>query len=653
MRSLYAGLPFTTSTPEIAAALEDVSIPTLLLSLVHITGDPRFIRDFKQMGLFLNEVQGFMSEEDKARARAEAVQVLADYRDRGCPEPAPLSAGLIREMLDWAACEHVSDDYLPMVVEEMDLDGVDPRRPAALPADAAAQLPAIVVGCGESGILAAIRLKQANIPFTVVEKNAGPGGTWWENSYPGARVDVANHFYCYSFEPNNDWTHFFAEQRELQDYFTQVIAKHGLAEHMRWNTEVLSAEWDDDEGVWSIELRAADGRASTLRARAVITAVGQLNRPHLPEFEGADTFEGPSFHSAAWDHSVDLTGKRVTLVGAGASGFQIAPAIAERVQHLTVFQRTAQWMFPNAMYHDEVGDGVRWAMRHLPFYGRWYRFLLLWPGADKGLDAARDDPDYRDPDSANQDAGRVYAVSDINAAARMMFSQWISSQVADGDEDLLAKVMPDYPATGKRTLQDNGSWLRTLQRNNVELVRTRIERVTPSGIVTEDGVTHDVDVIVYATGFRHTDVLWPLKIVGRDGIDLHGMWGSRPYAYLGITVPGFPNLFLIYGPGTHLAHGGSLIFQSELQMRYVDQCLRHLVEEDLQSLEPVAEAAEDWHQRTQTEIKKMVWSHPAVKHSYFKNPDGEIHTVSPWRLNEYWAAVREPDWSQFIARERK
>jgi 4-hydroxyacetophenone monooxygenase len=338
---------------------------------------------------------------------------------------------------------------------------------------------------------------------------------------------------------------------------------------------------------------------------------------------------------------VDLTGKRVALVGAGASGFQIAPAIAGIVEHLTVFQRTAQWMFPNPMYHDEVGDGVRWAMRHLPYYGRWYRFLLLWPGADKGLDAARGDPNYADQD---------YAVSDINAAARMMFSQWISSQL-DEDSELLTKVMPDYPATGKRTLQDNGSWLKTLQRDNVELVRTPIERMTPGGIVTDDGVTHDVDIIVYATGFRHTDVLWPLKIIGRNGIDLHELWGSRPFAHLGITVPGFPNLFLLYGPGTHLAHGGSLIFQSELQMRYINRCLQHLAEEHLVALEPTVEAAEQWHQRTQAEIKQMVWSHPAVKHSYFKNADGEIHTVSPWRLNEYWAAVREPEWSDFVLRQ--
>ena len=389
MRSPYSGRPFTTSTPEIAAALQDVSVPTLLLSLVHITGDPRFIRDFKQMGVFLNEVQGFMSEDDKARARAEALTVITEYRDRGCPEPEPLTPELIREMMDWAACEHVPDDYLALVSEELDLGGIDPRRPAAIPAERAADLPVLVVGCGESGLLAGVRLKQANIPFTIVEKNAGPGGTWWENSYPGARVDVANHFYCYSFEPNNDWTHFFAEQDELQDYFTQVMNKHDLAEHIRWNTEVLAAEWNDDEGMWSVSLRAADGQTSTLRARAFITAVGQLNRPQIPEFDGAESFAGPSFHSAAWDHAVDVTGKRVALIGAGASGFQIAPAVAEDVEHLTVFQRTAQWMFPNAMYHDEVGDGVRWAMRNLPFYGRWYRFLVLWPGSDKGLDAAR------------------------------------------------------------------------------------------------------------------------------------------------------------------------------------------------------------------------------------------------------------------------
>jgi 4-hydroxyacetophenone monooxygenase len=641
MRSRYAGQPFTTPTADIAAALEQVSIPTLLLSLVHITGDRRFIRDFKQAGIFLNEVQGFMSEEDKARARADALPVLTDYRDRGCPEPVPLPRELIVEMMNWAACETVPGDYLPLLCEELDLDGVDPRRPAALDPDRAAQLPVVVIGCGESGVLAGVRLKQAGIPFTIFEKNAGPGGTWWENRYPGARVDVANHFYCYSFEPSNNWTHFFAEQPELQAYFTGLVDKHGLAQHIRWRTEVTAASWDDRDASWTVGARCAGGEIVTMRARAVITAVGQLNRPHVPTFEGADTFGGPAFHSAAWDHGVDLTGKRVALIGAGASGFQIAPAITDDVAHLTVFQRTAQWMFPNPMYHDCVGDGVRWAMNHLPFYGRWYRLLVMWPGADKGLDAARVDPYYPDQD---------YAVSEINAAARLMFTDWITNQVGD-QQDLLAKVLPDYPATGKRTLQDDGTWLATLRRDNVDLVRTPIRRIAPGGVVTTDGVQHDADIIVYATGFRHTDVLWPMAVTGRDGVDLRGMWGQRPYAYLGITVPGFPNFFLIYGPGAHLAHGGSLIFNSELQMRYIDSCLAKLAEPDVRSIEPTAEAATAWHRRTQAEITKMVWSHPAVKHSYFKNPDGEIHTVSPWRLDEYWAAVRRPDWSQFVIRK--
>ncbi|MBX8686483.1 SidA/IucD/PvdA family monooxygenase [Mycobacterium sp. 20091114027_K0903767] len=635
-RSFHVGQPFTTPDTDIAAALEQVSIPTLLLSLVHITGDPRYIREFKQAGLFLNEVQGFMSEEDKARVREIALPVITDYRDRGCPVPDPLPAELVREMLDWAACEPVDDDNLPLVLEELDLEGVDPRRPTTLADTDGFRV--VVIGCGESGVLAGVRLKQADIDFTIVEKNAGPGGTWWENSYPGARVDVANHFYCYSFEPSNHWDHFFAEQPELRRYFQDVVDRHQLEPHIRWNTEVVSAAWDG--AMWNVTVRSANG-IETLKANAVITAVGQLNRPQIPDFPGAETFAGPAFHSAAWDHTVDVTGKRVALVGAGASGFQIAPAIAHKVEHLTVFQRTAQWMFPNPMYHEPVADGVRWAMEHLPYYGRWYRFLLLWPGADKGLDAARVDPDYDDQGNA---------VSEINAIARIMFTDWITTQVGD-DAELLAKVLPDYPATGKRTLQDNGSWLGALKRDNVDLIRTPIERITPTGIVTTDGQVYDVDIIVYATGFRATDVLFPMTITGRDGIDLHEVWGQRPYAYRGITVPGFPNFFMTYGPGTHLAHGGSLILNSELQMRYINKCLEHLITEGLRTMEPLPEPTKEWHRRSQEAIRQTVWAQPSIKHSYFKNADGEIHTVSPWRLSEYRSAINEPIWSDFTVQE--
>src|SRR3954447_6038584 len=351
-RNPHAGLPFDDDDATIAAALEDVSIPTLMLSLVHITGDPELIRGrLRPQGLFLNEVQGYMSEEDKAEVRRIALDIIRDYRDRGCTLPPPPSADLIHEMMNWLVCTDVPDEYVPMLLEEMELDGRDARH-VELASDAAARaaFPVVVIGCGQSGLLAGIRLKEAGIPYTIIEKNAGVGGTWWENSYPGARVDVGNHFYCYSFEPSDHWTEFFAQQPELQAYFDGVMLKYGVDEHVRWETEVLGAEWDDASATWSVRVRASDGTEDTLVARAVISAVGQLNRPNRPEFPGMETFAGPAFHSARWDHDVDLVGARVAMIGAGASGFQIAPTIAPDVAHLAVFQRTAQWMFPNPNY---------------------------------------------------------------------------------------------------------------------------------------------------------------------------------------------------------------------------------------------------------------------------------------------------------------
>ena len=613
-----------------------------MLSLVHMSGDPELIRGaLKPAGLFLNEVQGYMSEEDKAEVRKIAVDVIGDYRDRGCPEPEPVSVELLKEMMEWLVCEPVPDEYVPMLLEEMELDGRDQRAVRAEHASTTtdpADFPVVVIGCGESGLLAGIRLKEAGIPFTIVEKNAGPGGTWYQNTYPGARVDVGNHFYCYSFEPTDQWTHFFAEQPELQAYFQRVMDEYDVGPHVRWQTEVTDATWDDAGATWTVRTRAADGTVATLEARAVISAVGQLDRPNIPAIPGREAFSGKAFHSAQWDHSVDLHGKRVAMIGAGASGFQIAPAIADDVAHLTVFQRTAQWMFPNPNYHAAVGAGVQWALRHLPFYGRWYRFLLFWPGCDKGLEAARVDADY--PDQRR-------AVSEINEITRIMFTEWITSQVGD-DAELAAKVVPDYPATGKRTLQDNGSWLQTLTRDDVELVRTPIDRIEAGGVVTADGVHHPADVIVFATGFHATEVLWPMTITGRDGRDLHTLWGDRPTAYLGITVPGYPNFFCMYGPGTNLASGGSLIFHSECQMRYITKCLDLLIAEGHRFMEPRQDRTEDWVQRSQCEMRKMVWSQPSIEHSFYKNSHGEVYTLSPWRLVDYWTWTRTPDPGDFV-----
>jgi len=639
----HAGLPITDDDAAIEAALEDVSIPTLVLSLVHMTGNPELIRgDIRPQGLFLNVVQGFMSEQDKARVRALALDIIRDYRDGGCKLPPPPGPELVREMMSWLVCADVPEQYVPMMLEEMELDGRDARTVdwSDVPEAARAQLPVVVIGCGQSGLLAGIRLKEAGIPFTIVEKNAGVGGTWWENTYPGCRVDVGNHFYCYSFEPVDQWSEFFARQPELQSYFEGVMDRHEIRPHVRWQTEVVAARWDDDAGSWTLRMRASDGNETTLEARAIISAVGQLNRPKLPDIPGMADFRGPSFHSSQWDHDVDYRGKRVALVGAGASGFQIAPTIAPEVARLSVFQRTPQWMFPNPHYHEKVAPGVQWAMRHLPFYGRWYRFLLFWPGCDGGLEAARIDPEWDDSGGS---------VSAVNEATRKIFTDWITSQVGD-DPALVEKVVPKYPATGKRTLQDNGSWLKALTRDNVELVVEGIDHIEADAIVTAEGRRIEVDVIVYATGFQANRFLFPMEIVGRDGRVLAEEWGETPRAYLGITVPGFPNLFCMYGPGTNLAHGGSLIFHSECQMRYISGCLRLLASSGSRSIEPLPEVEADYYERTQKELEGLVWSHPAIEHSWYKNSAGRIHILSPWRLVDYWAWTREPDAADYRLR---
>ncbi|MFM7067927.1 MAG: flavin-containing monooxygenase, partial [Actinomycetes bacterium] len=367
-------------------------------------------------------------------------------------------------------------EFVPMFLEDLHLTDDDTGRIEwgyEVTPEQRADGHTVIIGCGESGILAAIRLQQAGIPFTIVEKNAGPGGTWWENHYPGSRVDIPSHFYCYSFEPADHWTEYFARQPELREYFVRIVRERRLEPHIRFGTRVTAARWDDARGCWSVDVIDALGRIDTIDARFLISAVGSLNVPKLPDIPGMETFTGPSFHSARWDHTVDHRGTRVALVGAGASGFQIAPTIADDVEHLTVFQRTAQWMFPNPVYHQAVPAGDAWAMRHLPFYARWFRFQIFYPASGLSAERLHMDPNWHDPDG--------FTVSEMNAQRRTMLTRWIESQLVDRP-DLLAEVIPDYPTSGKRMLQDNGSWLRTLKKPNVTLVRTGIERIVPDGV---------------------------------------------------------------------------------------------------------------------------------------------------------------------------
>ncbi|TFH20429.1 MAG: FAD-binding protein [Myxococcales bacterium] len=635
-------LPITEDDETIRQALEDVSCPALLMSIIHMTGDASILDgDLRPQGIFLNEVQGFMSAQDQAAVRTRALEVIKSFRDGGCKLPPPPSPETIHRMMKFMVADEVPAEYIPMMLEEMELDGKDAREfhwDAGVTEEAKQAFHVVVIGCGMAGLLAGIRLEEAGLPYTIIEKNPSVGGTWYENTYPGCRVDVGNHFYCYSFEPNNDWTQFFAQQEELRAYFERCMDKYDVRDNVRFETEVVAAVYDEDSGRWSVRVRTAGGEEETLGANAVISAVGQLNRPKLPDIEGIDSFRGPWMHSARWNHEVDLKGKRVAVIGTGASAFQIVPTIAPDVEQLVVFQRSAPWMFPNPNYHVKVGAGKKWALEHLPYYGRWYRFLLFWPGCDGGYEAMR-----RDPSWTHQDR----STSELNDLTRIAFTEYLKEQVGD-DEELLAKVVPDYVCLGKRTLQDNGSWLAALKRENVELVFDAVARGGEDRVVCAGGAEYPVDAIVYATGFHANRFLWPMDIVGRGGVKLADQWGDEPTAYLGITVPNFPNLFCIYGPGTNLAHGGSLIFHSECQVRYILGCIRALLESGRSTIECRRDVHEDYDRRLQEEMSRMVWSHPSIKSSWYRNTAGRVTVLSPWKLIDYWRWTKEPNLDDFV-----
>lgn len=639
-----AGQPFDDDEAAIATALADTSVPALLCSLVHITGDPSWIRGPRRPRMSAPSArQGAMPDEEVAAAQGEALPVIVAYRDGGY-QLHDLSVEVVEEMMDFLAAQPVAQSVRDLFHFDLQLDGVDPGAISwgdEIADDVKAESPVVVIGAGMAGIQAGIRLRQAGLPFTIIEKNAGPGGTWWENRYPGARVDVPSQQYCYAFEPGDHWTEFYCQHNELRSYFARVFDTYGLGPHTRFETEVTGADWDDVAGRWRVAVRSVGGTADVLDARFVISAVGSLNIPKMPDIDGIECFAGPSFHSTRWPDDFDHHGTRLALLGAGASGFQIAPAVVNDVDHLDIFQRTAQWVMPNPIYHDKVPAGETWAMRHLPFFARWVRFMSTYAGVGRGIDDYRIDPDHVDP--ANQ------SVNPVNAARRDVFLASMREHLGDRP-DLLDKSMPDYPALGKRILQDNGSWFRCLKQPNVELIRTGIDRIVEAGIITTDGELHPADAICYATGFEANDFL-AFDLRGRGGASLHEQWGNEPTAYLGITVPNFPNVFLCYGPGTNLAHSAGLFFHAEYQTMHAMDAIHLVLAADAHAIEVRQDVHDAYVDRLIDRISSLVWAHPTIQHSHYKNSDGKVYTLSPWQIDEYWKMTHRVDPEDYVVTE--
>ncbi|WP_431896298.1 flavin-containing monooxygenase [Nonomuraea sp. bgisy101] len=444
-----------------------------------------------------------------------------------------------------------------------------------------------IIGAGFGGLCMAIRLERAGIgSYTVYEKAGGVGGTWRDNSYPGAGCDIPSHLYSYSFEKYASWTRRYPEQPEILAYLDMCADKYRVRPKIRLNTEVVSAAFDGRR--WQVT--TGEG---TEEFDVVVSSVGQLNRPSYPEISGIESFAGVAFHSARWNHDHDLTGRRVAVIGNGSSAAQFIPRIQPLVEHLDVFQRTPNWVIPKP--DSAFGPAATLAFRLVPGLQRAYREWI-----------------YRYAE------GTLYPALAQGWSAGMLRKRALGhlhAQVAD--PELRARLTPDFPVGCKRVVIDS-AFYPALTRPNVDVVTDPIARITAKGVETAEGV-READTIIYATGFRSTEFLRPIAFTGLGGRSLAEQWKDGAEAYLGITVPNFPNLFLLYGPNTNLGHN-SIVFMIECQVRHVMACLPYLERNGPMEVRPEAMAA--WRGQLAAAMERMVWNNGCQ--SWYKTAEGRV-----------------------------
>lgn len=477
---------------------------------------------------------------------------------------------------------------------------------------------AIIIGTGFGGIGMAVQLQGAGIDnYLVLEKGADVGGVWRDNQYPGAACDVPSHLYSFSFAPNSGWTHKYARQREIHGYIRACADRFGVTPRIRFQAEVASATFDEASGYWTVTTTDSQ----IYLTRALITAMGQLNRPAYPQVPGIERFQGEVFHSACWRQDIDLAGKRVAVVGTGASAIQFVPAIVPKVASLVLFQRSAPYVIPkpdrgyNAIEQIvyEQAPGLLGGSRAWQFFNHEYRAL----GFTK--------------------------LTGMMSLLEMQFHHLLRKQVSD--PVLRKKLAPTDPIGCKRILLSN-DYYPALTRPHVSVVNGAVTAIDETGITGADGVRHEVDVIIYGTGFRATEFLAPLHITGLGGRVLAEDWREGAEANLGITVSGYPNLFMIYGPNTNLGHS-SIIFMLESQMTYIRQCVAKLRDDRLRYLDTLPEVHAAYNNEMQRRLRDTVWQKGC--HSWYVNAQGRNVTNWPGFTVEYRWRTRQPDWAQFRA----
>jgi len=624
---------------DLRVALAEANVPTLQMLVVQLTGDESWLdepyRPTRPRGVDDND-SGGLTDELQDRIRTAAFEaVLAARAGKPVAYPHPTPEQLVR-MMTVSVGEDIPDDYGRFMAAKFDaFTGID-ESPIKHPVPDGFRV--LIVGAGLAGICAAVRLGQAGVPYLVVEKQDRVGGVWCQNRYPGVGVDTPSHLYSYSFA-QGDWERYFGSRREIMRYFEDVAREHGVLEHVQFGTEVVRTSYDEEAQRWRSRLRRADGSIDVLESNVLVCAVGAFGTPKWPDIPGLERFQGVLQHSAMWDEDVVLDGKKVGMIGNGASGMQLGPAIVDRVESLTVFQRSKQWAAPFPKFQKDVPAGIRFLCAEVPLYEWWYRLRLSWIFDSKVYESLKVDPDWPDPERS---------LNAVNDGHRRFFTRYIKEQLGDR-QDLLPRLVPDYPPYGKRMLLDNG-WFRMMTRPDVDLVDTPIQEVDETGVLLQDGRHIDLEVLIAASGFDVARFLAPIDVYGRRGISIREAWDDDdPRAYLGTVTPKFPNFFTLYGPNTALGHGGSFMFVVECQVNYVLAVLDQMFANGITEVECREDVCAAYNDLMADMHSRMVWTHPGTS-TYYRNSKGRVVMNSPWRTTDYWRLTREADLADFVAR---
>lgn len=581
-----------------------------------------------------NRFPEVMLEADQELLRRRAGAYLRDLRDTA---PTAVTFGPAERLptsLRLATGLELTELEIGLGTEEL---GLDPwartlkwrREPESSSKE---RFRVLVVGAGMAGLTMGIQLKRAGIPFRIVEKNPDVGGTWHANNYPGARVDTPSRGYTGLFGVDFEQQYPYAPWSVNNEYFRWLAKTFDLYDDIAFETEVKSLEWDDTDRHWKAVLAGPDGFESAT-ATAVVTAVGVMSRPKVPDIAGMSDFKGQMWHTAEWPQGFDTAGKRFAVIGTGCTGYQLAPELALDAEHVAVFQRTPQWVLGVRGYSSPAPEQVNWLDRNFPYYKNFMRVratLAMYSVSE----LSEIDSDFADPDAPNAKNKRIR-----NAAVELLEQKL-------GDPELVSAMLPPHPLLSARPVNVDVEYsiLDALGRPNVELVTSGIRRITETGIEDVDGNLHEVDVIAFATGFHANDYLFPMRVAGREGVTVEDLWresGAR--AYRGSMVPGFPNLWMMYGPNTN---GGVLpAGLHELTGLFALQCMERLLLDEKCEVEVTEEAYEEYNREVDEGNRRKVWSDPRADSYFFINSYGRSAVNTPFWPGQIWKLLREPEYA--------